>query len=190
MTDKYIISSEQQLHYAFRLGALVLKSGFRPNLIVAIWRGGAPIGIAVQELFAAFGVETDHIAIRTQSYTGIDQRSEVKVFGLGYLVKNVRHSDRLLIVDDVFDTGHTIQAVIGELRARARLNTPEDIRVAVPWYKPANNQVGREPEYYLEATDKWLNLPHSLTDLTVDEIKKHRPQSWEIIAPLVTSTRS
>ena len=186
MTDKYIITAEQQLQYAFRLGARVLESGFRPNLIVAIWRGGAPIGIAVQELFSAFGIETDHIAIRTQSYTGIDQRTDVKVFGLGYLVKKVLHSDRLLIVDDVFDTGQTIKAVIADLRAKARLNTPDDIRVAVPWYKPGNNQIGREPEYYLEATDQWLNFPHSLTDLTTDEIKRHRPESWEIVAPIVT----
>ena len=53
MTDKYIITAEQQLQYAFRLGARVLESGFRPNLIVAIWRGGAPIGRAVQARGAA-----------------------------------------------------------------------------------------------------------------------------------------
>ena len=163
----------------------MLKSGFRPNRIVAIWRGGAPIGIAVQELFAAFGIETDHIAIRTQSYTGIDERTAVKVFGLNYLVKTVQHTDRLLIVDDVFDTGRTIEAVIGELSAKARRNTPGDIRVAVPWYKPLRNQTEREPDYYLEVSDQWLNFPHSLTDLTEDEIKRYRPDSWEIVGPIV-----
>ena len=55
---------------------------------------------------------------------------------MGYLIKNVTHEDRLLIVDDVFDTGHTIEAIITELRAKTRRNAPHDIRVAVPWYKP------------------------------------------------------
>ena len=43
--------------------------------MIAIWRGGAPVGVAVQELLAYRGIETDHIAIRTSSYEGIDGRS-------------------------------------------------------------------------------------------------------------------
>ena len=95
------------------------------------------MGIAVQELLAYHKIETDHIAIRTSSYSGIDGRSnEIRIHGMNYLIKTVRHDDRLLIVDDVFDTGHTIAAVIKNLEDRARLNTPADIRVAVPYYKP------------------------------------------------------
>ena len=107
------IGAQALLEDAFELGARVLESGFRPSFIVAIWRGGAPIGIAVQELLDYFGVESDHIAIRTSSYSGIDgQASEVRVHGLNYLLKNIERDDRLLIVDDVFDTGRTIEAVI------------------------------------------------------------------------------
>ena len=64
------IGAQELLEDAFELGARVFESGFRPSFIVAIWRGGAPIGIAVQELLDYLGVETDHIAIRTSSYTG------------------------------------------------------------------------------------------------------------------------
>ncbi|MDE0460584.1 MAG: hypothetical protein OXI15_25135, partial [Chromatiales bacterium] len=100
------IGAQELLEDAFELGARVLESGFRPSFIVAIWRGGAPIGIAVQELLDYFGVESDHIAIRTSSYSGIDGRSSaVRVHGLNYLLKNIERDDRLLIVDDVFDTG-------------------------------------------------------------------------------------
>ena len=53
---------------------MVLESGFRPSFIVAIWPGGAPVGIAVQELLDYFGVHCDHIAIRTSSYRDIDGR--------------------------------------------------------------------------------------------------------------------
>ena len=170
------VGAQELLEDAFELGARVLESGFRPSFIVAIWRGGAPIGIAVQELLDYFGVRSDHIAIRTSSYHGIDGRaSEVRVHGLNYLVKNIAHHDRLLIVDDVFDTGHTIECVIAVLREKARRNSPREIRVAVPYYKPARNRSARVPDYYLHETQEWIKFPHSLEGLSDDEIARHRP---------------
>ncbi len=116
MSDKLYLSAQQLLEDSFKLGAQIIKHGFRPTIIIAIWRGGTPMGIAVQELLAWFGIETDHIAIRTSSYQGIDGRSnEIRIHGMNYLIKNCRHQDRLLIVDDVFDTGLTIQSVIAHV---------------------------------------------------------------------------
>ena len=106
MSEKLYLTTQGQLEDSFRLGSQVLKSGFKPKFIIAIWRGGAPIGIAVQEILEYFGNKTDHIAIRTSSYSGIEKRAgDVRVHGLNYLIKNIRHTDPLLIVDDVFDTG-------------------------------------------------------------------------------------
>ena len=111
MSDKFYLSAQSLLEDSFRLGAQIIKDGFRPTIIIAIWRGGTPMGIAIQELFAWSGIETDHIAIRTSSYQGIDGRSnEIRIHGMNYLIKNCRDEDRLLIVDDVFDTGLTIQS--------------------------------------------------------------------------------
>lgn len=183
MPDKLYLDAQGLLEDSFRLGARVIKSAFRPSIIIAIWRGGAPVGIAVQEMLAYFGIETDHIAIRTSSYgTGIDDRgASIRIHGMNYLIKRIRHDDRLLIVDDVFDTGHTIEAVIADLRRKARLNTPGDIRVAVPWYKPARNKTGRIPDYYLHETESWLKFPHSLEGLTREEILRHRPDIDAIV---------
>ena len=182
MSEKLDLSAQQLLEDSFRLGAMIIKHGFRPTIIIAIWRGGTPMGIAVQELLAYFEIETDHIAIRTSSYTGIDGRShEIRIHGMNYLVKNCRHEDSLLIVDDVFDTGLTIQAVIAHLQEKARLNTPHDIRVAVPYYKPTRNQTGKAPDYYLHETEQWLKYPHSLEGLSVEEVAKHRPELYAII---------
>ena len=170
------VGAQELLEDAFELGARVLESAFRPSFIVAIWRGGAPIGIAVQELLDYFGVPSDHIAIRTSSYSGIDGRApEVRVHGLNYLVKNIEHDDRLLIVDDVFDTGHTIERVIEILREKARRNSPREIRVAVPYYKPSRNRTGRVPDYYLHETEQWIKFPHSLEGLSATDIARHRP---------------
>ncbi len=182
MAEKIYLSAQGLLEDAFRLGARVLKSGFEPTFIVAIWRGGAPIGIAVQEFLDYFGIRSDHIAIRTSSYSGIDGRSPtVRIHGTSYLIKNVQHHDRMLIVDDVFDTGHTIQALLRHLQEKARRNTPEDIRVAVPYYKPTRNQTELVPDYYLHETERWIKFPHSLEGLTDAEILQRRPAIHGII---------
>ena len=179
--EKRVLSARELLEDSFRLGVEILESGFEPTLIVAIWRGGTPVGMAVQEVLSYCGVEADHIAIRTSSYTGVDQRGKVAVHGLDYIIKKIRHDDRLLIVDDVFDTGNTIVAVIEEITKRARGNTPGDIRVAVPWYKPTRNETGIKPHYYLKETAEWLVFPHELDALTPEETLVSRPQLHDII---------
>jgi hypoxanthine phosphoribosyltransferase len=182
MSEKLYLSAQGLLEDAFRLGARVLDSGFRPSFIVAIWRGGVPIGMAVQELLDYHGIQTDHIAIRTSSYSGIDGRAPtVQIHGTSYLIKNLQYEDRLLIVDDVFDTGYTIQALVDHLRGKLRRNAPQEIRVAVPYYKPTRNQVGVAPDYYLHETERWIKFPYSLEGLTVDEIQQRRPRIHSII---------
>lgn len=182
MKNKTYLSAQGLLEDSFRLAEKVYQSGFQPTFIIAVWRGGAPIGIAVQEYLAFHGIETDNIAIRTASYQGIDnQAKEVKVQGLNYLVKNIQHHDRLLIVDDVFDSGRSVEAIIDKLTVLARLNTPEDIRVAVPYYKPERNQTGRVPDFFLYETQDWLKYPHSLEGLSKEEIAENRPELYSIM---------
>ncbi len=182
MGEKHYITSEDLLLDSFRLGAEVIKSGYRPSFIVALWRGGAPIGIAVQEFLNFFGIETDHIAIRTSSYSKSHERSDdIRVHGLNYLVKNIERDDSLLIVDDVFDTGITIRTVIEQLREKARANCPGQIRVAVPWYKPTHNKTDREPDYYIHTTEQWLKYPFSLEGLSVDEIRENRGEIYKLM---------
>lgn len=184
--DKLYLSAQGLLEDSFRLAQQVHASGFRPTFIVALWRGGAPIGLAVQEYLAHRGVPSDHIALRTSSYTGIDsQAREVAVHGLGYLVKNVEATDRLLIVDDVFDTGRTVAAVIDTLRRRVRANMPADVRIAVPYYKPSRREVELAPDYFLHETEAWLKYPHSLEGLSLEEMRENRPTIWSVLAPLL-----
>lgn len=183
MSNKVYLDAQALLEDSWRLGAMMTQDGFVPDFIVAIWRGGVPVGIAVQEFLARFGVTADHIAIRTSSYDGIDdQRAQVQVYGLDYLIRQVRSEHALLIVDDVFDTGRSIEAVIHQLSIAARRNTPTDIRIAVPFFKPSRNQTDRVPEYYVHETSAWLKFPHSLEGLSDAEIKAHRPTLAAILA--------
>ena len=180
--EKIYIDANQLLADSLRLGMQVVDSGFKPTHLVGIWRGGAPVGIAVQELLDYHGQHCDHIAIRTSSYHGIDQQdAQVKVFALGYLIDTLDPTDRLLIIDDVFDSGRSIRAFIAELRARCRHNMPRDIRIATVYYKPRRNVTALKPDYFVYETDQWLIFPHEIDGLTIEEIRRHKPEAAIIL---------
>ncbi|MEM1196432.1 MAG: phosphoribosyltransferase family protein [Pseudomonadota bacterium] len=182
MDTKTYLDANQLLDLSFALANQIIESGFVPTHIVGIWRGGSPIGVAVQELLEFRGFPTDHIAIRTSSYTGIGQQArEVKVYGLGYLIDTLNADDRLLVVDDVFDTGKSVEAFVKELRARCRRNTPETIRIATVFYKPSKNQTDIIPDFYMRKTEDWLVFPHEIDGLTRAEIEQHKPSAQEIL---------
>ena len=144
MQHKKYLKEQDVLLDAYRLGVEVFNSGFRPSFIVGLWRGGSTVGIAVQECLQALGVETDHISIRT-SYQGIadyqqmvnnpDER--IRVHGTQYLIENLSKTDSLLIVDDVYSTGHNVDAVLERLRGRLKRNMPDNVKIASLWHKPA-----------------------------------------------------
>ena len=73
--DKLFINSDDLLKDSFQLAWNVFESGFKPNYIVGVWRGGAPIGIAVQEFLSVLGIKSDNVAIRTSHYSGINQQN-------------------------------------------------------------------------------------------------------------------
>jgi hypoxanthine phosphoribosyltransferase len=182
MAEKQFIKAQELLEDSFRLGRKVLESGFKPDFIVGIWRGGTPVGIAVQELLEHNGIDSDHIAIRTSSYEGIEQRGKrIRVHGLNYIVKNADAEQCLLIVDDVFDTGLSIKAIIDSLNRVSRRNAPHDIRVATVFFKPRNNRTERRPDYFVHETEKWLVFPHELNGLSPEEIAMHKPEIARVI---------
>jgi len=184
---KRFIDEQDLLEDSYRLAVKIHQSGFRPNFIVGVWRGGSTVGIYVQECLQYLGLETDHIAIRT-SYRGhddyfrqLERGSEMRAHGLQYLLENMNADDALLIVDDVYSTGRNVQAVIERLRAKTKRNMARDLRVAAPYYRPAAERGNPAPEYFLHQTDDWLVLPYELTGMSRDELLAHK--SW--IVPLL-----
>ena len=179
--DKLFIQAEELLSDSFKLAWQVYESGYRPNYIIGVWRGGAPIGIAVQEFLHVLGVSSDHIAIRTSHYEGINlAKNQVQVFGLNYIIKQVESEDSLLIVDDVHDTGKSVNQIIEDLNKACKKNTPK-IKVATPYFKPKKNKMDRKPDFFIHETDKWLVFPHELEGLSLDEIKKSKPALSDLI---------
>ncbi|MEE2736280.1 MAG: phosphoribosyltransferase family protein [Pseudomonadota bacterium] len=182
---KYLyIDEESLLNDSFRLAVNIYESGFKPDFIVAIWRGGATVGIYVQECLQALGLQTDHIAIRT-SYQGMENYQAtmsnpqtIRVHGLQYLYENLDYEHSLLIVDDVFSSGYNIEAVINRLETKSKRNMPRDYRIATPFYKPSFNKTKRKPDYFLHEINDWLVLPYELTGLSKDELEKYK--SWTL----------
>ena len=98
---KQYVNEEDLLVDSFRLAVTVFDSGFKPDFIVGIWRGGSSIGIYVQECLQFLGYKTDHISIRT-SYQGVQSYEDtiskpetIRVHGLQYLFENLNHQDNL-----------------------------------------------------------------------------------------------
>lgn len=183
--QKIYLSADQLLRDAVELGIRIVDSGFRPDLVVGVWRGGTPVAIAVHEVLQFAGIRCDHIPIRTTSYTGIATRTTVEVHGLDYLRGPARDAASLLIVDDVFDTGLSIAQLLTELQGVYATLLP-DVRIAVPYYKPLNNQTSRTPDYYLHQAQQWLVFPHELMGLDAAELgskpclQKLAPRLWQL----------
>ncbi len=175
--SKIYITASELLQDSFRLAANIHRSGFKPDFIVGIWRGGTPVGITIQEYFEFVGVSTDHIAVRTSSYTGIGKQSKrIRVHGLHYIIEEANAKHSLLVVDDVFDSGRSIRALLRSLKKKMRLNMPKTVKIACPWYKPNNNNTELVPDYFLHETDEWIVFPHELSGLTLEEIKQGKTE--------------
>lgn len=172
---KIYINANQLLDDAYRLGFRVLDSGYRPDLILALWRGGTPVGAAVQELLEYCGVHCEHTAIKTRHYHGIDSRAaDVTIADPDTVMGYFASSQQLLIVDDVFDSGRSLDTLITAAEQQLGDAMPE-VRVATVYYKPGNNRTERQPDYYLHQTEHWLVFPHELIGLRPDEIVAGKP---------------
>jgi len=183
------VTADDLLLDSFRLAVKIHASGFRPDFLVGLWRGGSAVGIAVQEGLEHFGVSTDHIAIRT-SYRGyadyaarIERADGIRVHGLQYLLENLSSQHSLLIVDDVYSTGFSVRAVIEQLQKKTRRNMPHDVRVATVWYRPSERTV-REPDYQVRESQDWLVLPYELSGLSIEELAAKKPELEPILPRL------
>lgn len=178
---KHYLDEAELIRDAFRLGVQIYESGFRPNFIVGLWRGGSTVGIYVQECLQTLGVKTDHTALRT-SYQGMTRyadmvaapQSRIRVHGTQYLLENLNADDRLLIVDDAFGTGHSLAAVLERLNRHLKRNMPTDTRLATLYERPSANQTGLRPDYSLHQSEDWLVFPYEMNGLSRVEIDTHK----------------
>jgi len=113
---------------------------------------------------------------------------EIRVHGTQYLLDSLNEEDSLLIVDDVFSSGLTASAVVRRLSSRLKLNTPHDIKIASPWYKPTHNRTQRKPDFFIHTTDDWLVMPYEIAGLTHTEIAENKSYLLPILSTLDNDT--
>ena len=176
--EKTYLSADQFMRDAWRLAAAVRRSGWKPDLLVALWRGGATVGVSVHEFFKVSGWDVQHIPLKCASYTGIGANAGDVVFTFGEDVFGLmRTGQRVLIVDDVFDTGKTAKAVKARIDA-----TGADMRMACVYWKPAKNRTDLKPDYYVrDVGNDWIVFPHEIEGLSPDEIRRKDPLLTELL---------
>ena len=180
--EKRYIGAQELLLDSFQLAARIYASGFRPDLLVGAWRGGTPVAIAVQEYLEFKGQKTDHMPLRISSYAGIDRRAaDMRIEGMAAVAQRVSRDSAVLLVDDVFDTGCSAQAVLDELSRALGRDMRGALRIACPWYKPARRTAAIKPDYFLHETDQWLVFPHELLGLTDEEIRSGKAPLARIV---------
>jgi hypoxanthine phosphoribosyltransferase len=131
------------------LAAEIQASGYRPDLILAIARGGL---FTAGALGYALGVKNLHV-MNVEFYTGIDQRLPLPVM-LPPVPSLVDLSGaRVLIADDVADTGATLELV----REFCSEHVAE-VRTAVIYQKPRSTV---RCDYVWRHTDRWIDFPWS-----------------------------
>lgn len=179
MTGKIFVSAEQLLLDSYRLAKMVYSDGFTPDFLVGLWRGGTPVGIAVHEYFKYRGINPNHIPLKTQLYQGQESTHRVEVIGMENLFSQMKGSEKILIVDDVFDSGLTIDTVLSLIEKR--FPKIPVIRVATVYYKPKNNQTERKPDYFVNVTEGWIVFPHEIEGLSPEELRMKNPVLFHIL---------
>jgi hypoxanthine phosphoribosyltransferase len=166
---------------AIRLAQRIHADGFIPDVIYVSLRGGAYIGNVISEFFKM----TRHgrhpvfyAAVVAWSYTDVNHQERVRVDGWTYAPDHLRHGDQVLLVDDIFDTGRTVNHLVQIITSKGIPR--ESVRVAVHDYKIRTYEhadLPVVPDYWCRKhiierpeDDFWIHyLSHELQGLTAEE---------------------
>jgi len=131
------------------LASEVVASGFEPDVVLAIARGGLTVAGAV-----AYALDLKNcFTVNVEYYTGIDERLDLPVLLPPVPDPLGLHDLKVLVVDDVADTGHTL-AMVHEFCS----GHVAEVRSAVLYEKPRSVI---HPEYVWRRTDSWIAFPWS-----------------------------
>jgi len=166
MTNKEFIQPADLVRDSFSLARRIYDSEFIPDVLIVLWRGGTPVGIAIHEFLLYKGIDTYHTVVKVESYIGIEKRIEPRIEHFERVLEILTADSKVLVVDDIFDSGHTMLKVVSLLREKT-----EQVKIATLYYKKAMNRTEIVPDFYLRRTDRWIVFPHELVGLTPDEIK-------------------
>ena len=138
------------------LARQVVDSGYEPDLILSIARGGLGLGMGL-----GYALDVKNLsAVNVEFYTGVDERLEVPIMLPPTPAAVDLAGLRVLIADDVADTGKTLEIVrdfCAEHVAEARMA----VIYEKPWTVVRADHVWRR-------TERWIDFPWSSTPPLVD----------------------
>jgi hypoxanthine phosphoribosyltransferase len=190
---------------ALKLAARIYADDFIPDVIYVSLRGGAYLGNIISEYFKI--VRRNHrpvyyAAVVARSYADIALTDKIKVEGWTYSPDYLRTGDKVLLIDDIFDTGRTINHLAEVILEKG---VPRShLKIAVHDYKyftDKKNQLPIQPDYWCrkqemtEAEDvRWIHYEsHELIGLTKEELEEHYykqdPELKEILSVLELQSR-
>jgi hypoxanthine phosphoribosyltransferase len=148
-SEREVLTWERFGSAARELAGSVVDSGYEPEMVIAIARGGlVPAGA----LAYAIGIKAAG-TLNVEFYSDVEETLPDPVVLEPLLDTDAVIGKRLLVVDDVADSGRTLHLVLGLLRR----HTPE-VRSAVLYTKPRTIV---RPDYSWRETDRWINFPWS-----------------------------
>jgi uncharacterized protein len=131
------------------LAEQVAGDGYDPDMILSIARGGLLVGAGLGYALSVKNVYTMNV----EYYTGVDERLEVpRILPPAPDFVDL-HDARILIADDVADTGHTLGSVQEFCAGKVG-----ETRIAVLYEKP---QTVVSCDYVWRHTDRWIDFPWS-----------------------------
>jgi hypoxanthine phosphoribosyltransferase len=170
---------------SIKLAHRIHETGFIPDVIYLSLRGGAYLGNIVSEYFKLVRKDTRPVfyaAVVARSYSDIKKQTQVMIDGWTYNPEFLRNGDKVLIVDDIFDSGNTIN-YLAEVIMRHGIPR-EDLKVAVHDYKNLSYLKEKPPiipDFFCRKIDiptpdddVWIHYnSHELVGLTPEEVETY-----------------
>ena len=189
---------------ALKLAAQIYRDGFIPDVIYCSLRGGAYMANIISEYFKILSKAKHfhpvlYAGVVARSYSDVAKHTKVFIDGWTYPPENLRPGDKILLVDDIFDSGRTINCLV-ETLINSRGLPREDIKVVVHDYKfftYQKEQLPIQPDYYCRKFEinspdenRWIHyMSHELVGLTKKELQeyyfKDDPELIEVLDPFL-----
>ena len=158
-----IPSWDQIYELLLNLANRVRRSGFKPDVIVGVSRGGWPPARVISDL-----LENPRLAnVTAEFYIGVAETKGKPVITQPVSV-SVR-GKKVLVVDDVADTGESLRLV----RAHLGEQGATEVRIATIYYKPWSVVI---PDYYEKETSSWIVFPWERKETVKKVVEKYKRQ--------------
>ena len=170
MSDKLIVSWEEYNSTVEKLAIQIHDSGYKPTILIGIMRGAAPM---IDVLSRVFKLKCGYLAVESYSGKGIEDEQGDIVFSreMSSIAPNM--GGRILLCDDLSDTGITFNKSIDWLKKYKPIKDKiEDIKTATLWKKKKSTF---DPDYCaVKLPDNpWIVQPFEIyEEIRIEDIKK------------------